>query len=166
MLKVKSTKSHVSFGVSEAGNDGSGSFAEGGTEKILPVRRGDDYLKKYAPDLATMRQRIGFIKCDVQGFEPNVFAGLGETLARHQPMIMFESDTPSLGNAAWTVLKGVGYCHLTRMRAPGDDRSKLSREWARLKHGTSCWLEPITSIPEKHCNLIASVEELPSFQNI
>jgi hypothetical protein len=42
------------------------------------MRRGDDYLKKHAPELVAMKQRIGFIKCAVQGFEPDVFAGLGE----------------------------------------------------------------------------------------
>jgi FkbM family methyltransferase len=151
----------LSFGIAEAGNDGSGSFAEGGNEKTLPVRRGDDYIGKHAADIVSMKQRIGFIKCDVQGFERDVFAGLRKTLAAHQPIIMFESENHADGQASWSVLKECGYTNLARIRAPGDDKGKLAREWSRLRHGTKCWLEPITSIPETHCNLLVSVKALP-----
>jgi FkbM family methyltransferase len=150
----------LSFGIAEAGNDGSGSFAEGGNEKTLPVRRGDDYLRKHMPGLTPATRRIGFIKCDVQGFEQAVFDGLSQTLAAHQPLIMFESENREAGEASWAVLTKAGYSHRARIRAPGDDSGKLAREWARFRRGTQCWLEPVEAIPEKHCNLIVSAKPL------
>jgi FkbM family methyltransferase len=148
----------LSFGIAEAGNDGSGSFAEGKGGKTLPVRHGDTYLAAHARDLHPAGLRIGFIKCDVQGFERDVFAGLAQTLAAHRPLVMFESENRRDGEASWAVLAKAGYTNLARIRAPGDDQSKLAREWARFRHGTGCWLEPVTTIPDRHCNLIVSVE--------
>ncbi len=153
----------LSFGIAEAGNDGSGSFADstGGKTpagKTLPVRHGDIYLAAHAPELDPAGLRIGFIKCDVQGFERDVFAGLAQTLATHRPLVMFESENRRDGEASWAVLAKAGYAHLARIRAPGDDQGKLAREWARFRRGTGCWLEPVTVIPDRHCNLIVSVE--------
>jgi FkbM family methyltransferase len=148
----------LSFGIAEAGNDGSGSFTEASGGKTLPVRHGDAYLAAYAPDLDPAGLRIGFIKCDVQGFERDVFAGLAKTLAAHRPLVMLESENRRDGEASWAVLAKVGYTHLARIRAPGDDQGKLAREWSRFRHGTGCWLEQVTTIPDRHCNLIVSVE--------
>jgi FkbM family methyltransferase len=148
----------LSFGIAEAGNDGSGSFAESTGEKTLPVRHGDTYLAAHAPDLDPAGLRIGFIKCDVQGFERDVFAGLAGTLSAHRPLVMFESENRRDGEASWAVLAKAGYTHLARIRAPGDDQGRLAREWSRFRHGTGCWLEPVSTIPDRHCNLIVSAE--------
>jgi FkbM family methyltransferase len=54
-------------------------------EKVpVPVRRGDAYCRSSGiepPDV---------IKIDVEGFEPDVFAGLRETIAEHRPTVFFE----------------------------------------------------------------------------
>jgi hypothetical protein len=124
----------------------------------LPVRHGDTYLAAHAPDLDPAGLRIGFIKCDVQGFERDVFAGLAGTLSAHRPLVMFESENRRDGEASWAVLAKAGYTHLARIRAPGDDQGRLAREWSRFRHGTGCWLEPVSTIPDRHCNLIVSAE--------
>jgi FkbM family methyltransferase len=149
------------YGIVEDGNDGSGSFAGGLSTKTLPVRNGDSFLAKHEPMIAESGQRIGFIKCDVQGFERDVFAGLSQTLRKHQPVIMFESDSQGDGMASWRVLQECGYANLMQVRAPGDTSGKLAREWARMRKGTACWLENIDTVPDGHCNLMASVRPLP-----
>ena len=153
----------LSFGIAEAGNDGSGSFAApcGSAAKTLPVRRGDAYLSAHAQELGRNGLRIGFVKCDVQGFERDVFAGLASTLAEHHPIVMFESEARGDGHQAWSVLEAAGYRHLALIRAPGDGTGKLARDWARFRQGTGCWLEPVSTIPDRHCNLIASAAPLP-----
>jgi FkbM family methyltransferase len=55
-----------------------------GMQIQVPVRRGDTAVREMrlpAPDV---------IKIDVEGFEPSVFAGLAETIAKHRPIITFE----------------------------------------------------------------------------
>jgi FkbM family methyltransferase len=147
------------FSVAEAGNDGSGAFAAGG-RVTLPVRNGDAFLAAHAPHLDPDNRRIGFIKCDVQGFERQVFMGLRRTLEAHRPLVMFESEGRAEGEASWDALRSAGYAHLTRIRSRGDDKGKLAREWARLRGGSHCWLEPIAAIPDGHCNLLVSTERL------
>jgi FkbM family methyltransferase len=55
-----------------------------GKQIEVQVRRGD-----------TVRRELGLpapnvMKIDVEGFEPNVFAGLAETIAEHRPIIIYE----------------------------------------------------------------------------
>jgi FkbM family methyltransferase len=150
------------YGIVEEGNDGSGAFGVSPSGKTLPVRNGDAFLARHERRIADGNQRIGFIKCDVQGFERDVFAGLSNTLRVHQPIIMFESDNHADGMASWKVLQACGYHNLARIRAPGDDLGKLAREWQRLRQGTACWLEPIDALPPAHCNLLASARSLPT----
>ncbi len=148
------------FGIEEPGNDGSGAFAAGGEGRTLPVRQGDAFLARHAPDLDPVRKRIGFVKCDVQGFERHVFTGLKGTLAAHRPVVMFESEGRAEGDASWSVLREAGYAHIARIRSNGDDKGKLGREWARLSGGSACWLEPLSAMPDGHCNLMVSTERL------
>jgi FkbM family methyltransferase len=155
------TDAELPYGIVEDGNDGSGSFTAGLSAKSLPVRNGDAFLTRYEPQIADGSQRIGFVKCEVQGFERDVFSGLSQILKRDKPVIMFESDSHADGLAAWNVLQGVGYQNLARLRAPGDDRSKLGREWQRLRRGSACWLEKVDHLPAGHCNLLASARPLP-----
>lgn len=140
------------------GNDGHGSFAIAGPETIsLPVRKGDDYLAALDPEIANGNRRIGFIKCDVEGFEPTVFAGLMETLKRHAPIVVFESDNRSAGNASVEVLMRAGYSHLYAIRETGDDsRGIFGREVRRLFGAYRFWLEPVEGVPDFWSNLIAT----------
>ena len=57
---------------------------EGADRIRVRIRRGDAYCAECqlpAPQV---------IKIDVEGFEPQVFDGLGETIRRHRPVIFFE----------------------------------------------------------------------------
>ena len=140
------------------GNDGHGSFAISGPATIsLPVRKGDDYLAALDPEIASGNRRIGFIKCDVEGFEPAVFAGLTETLKRHAPIVMFESDNRRAGKESVEVLMRAGYSHLYAIRETGDDsRGILGREVRRLFGAYRFWLEPVEAVPDFWSNLVAT----------
>jgi FkbM family methyltransferase len=70
-------------------SDGSlvGSMArdfQGGQQIQVQVRRGDAVMR----DLRLPAPHV--IKIDVEGFEPSVFAGLTETIAKHRPILAFE----------------------------------------------------------------------------
>jgi FkbM family methyltransferase len=148
------------FSLLEAGNDGSGSFASGRGDIVLPVRNGDRYLEENEPEIAVGKKRIGFVKCDVEGFEADVFAGLGETLSRHRPILAFESNHKPAGEKAWAELRAAGYDTLSCLRETGDGGSWLMQEAKRLVLGYSCWLEPVAEVPKRRCNLVASFGSL------
>lgn len=144
------------FSLLEAGNDGSGSFASGRGEIVLPVRQGDNYLAEHEPDIASGAKRIGFVKCDVEGYEADVFAGLRDTLTRHRPILAFESNDKPAGEKAWAELRAAGFDTLSCLRETGDSSGKLAQEAKRLLLGYSCWLEQVPAVPERRCNLVAS----------
>ncbi|WP_181832927.1 FkbM family methyltransferase [Bosea caraganae] len=146
----------LKFSLLEAGNDGSGSFASGRGDIVLPVRHGDRYLAQSEPEIAASTKPIGFVKCDVEGFEADVFAGLRETLAHHRPILAFESNHRPAGEKAWAELRAAGYDTLSCLRETGDDGSRLVQEAKRLILGYSCWLESVPEVPERRCNLVAS----------
>jgi len=144
------------FSLLQAGNDGSGSFASGKGDIVLPVRQGDRYLAQHEPEIASGAKRIGFVKCDVEGFEADVFAGLRETFARHRPILTFESNHKPDGEKAWAELRAAGFDTLSCLRETGDDGSRPLQEMKRLIFGYACWAEKVGSIPERRCNLVAS----------
>lgn len=146
----------LKFSLLEAGNDGSGSFASGQGDIVLPVRHGDRYIEQNEPEIAAGTKRIGFVKCDVEGFEADVFAGLRETLSLHRPILAFESNHKPAGEKAWAELRAAGYDSLFCLRETGDDGNRLVQEAKRLLLGYACWLEPVPSVPERRCNLVAS----------
>jgi FkbM family methyltransferase len=70
-------------------NSGTGSFVSDcrGNSKtpiILPIREGDKVIKEIGIN------PVSLIKVDVEGFEPLVFQGLGQTLKRDRPIIIME----------------------------------------------------------------------------
>ena len=147
----------LSFGLIEDGNDGSGSFVSGKGGKTLPVRKGDRFIAAHEPDLASGAKRIGFVKCDVESFEAEVFGGLRMTLSQHKPLVTFESNRKAAGEEAWAELRAAGYDTLHVLRETGDDSSKIIQEVKRLAGGYTAWLETRPSIPDRRCNLVASV---------
>ena len=150
------TDADLKFSLLQDGNDGSGSFASGKGDLVLPVRQGDQYLAQHEPEIASGAQRVGFVKCDVEGFEADVFAGLRGTFARHRPILAFESNHKADGEKAWGELRAAGFDTLSCLRETGDDGSRPVQELKRWVLGYSCWAEPIESIPERRCNLLAS----------
>jgi hypothetical protein len=140
------------------GNDGHGSFAiKGATTVSLPVRNGDELLSEVDPEISSGQRPIGFIKCDVEGFEASVFAGLENTLTRHSPIIVFESDQHGPGAEAFEVLKRCGYQYLYAIRETGDNiSSRFRRELKRLASRYQFWLEPLDEVPAFWSNVIVT----------
>jgi FkbM family methyltransferase len=140
------------------GNDGHGSFAISGPRTIeLPVRNGDGILAEIDADFATGKRPIGFIKCDVEGFEASVFEGLKETLKRHAAVVVFESDQKGPGARAYNVLKECGYRYLYAIRETGDNANgKMHRELMRLTSKYRFWLEPLDDIPAFWSNVVST----------
>jgi len=144
------------------GNDGHGSFAIKGTSTIdLQVKNGDNLLREIDPEIANGRRRIGFVKCDVEGFEASVFMGLKQTLTDHSPIIVFESDQTGPGAEAYGVLQQYGYRHLYAIRETGDTiDGRFGRELKRLRSNYNFWLEPLDGIPAFWSNVIAAKHSL------
>ena len=154
-----SADAELPFGVAEEGNDGTGSFAKGGSAKTLPVRNGDAYVGRLLAGKGQGACRISFIKCDVEGFEASVFEGLQAMLASHKPVVMFESGAAEMGGATWKWLKQAGYTRLERIAHTGDGAaSRWTREAARIARGDRCSLVPVEAPPTTECNLIAFAE--------
>lgn len=144
------------FSFHEAGNDGTGTFAAGSGEHLLPVRHGDRLVE----ELGLGAGSITFVKCDVEGFERAVFEGLAETLTRDRPVIVFESNSQHLGEEVWSLLRGCGYEQLHLLRHTAQDSSPILRELTRLVRGHRCWIEAIGSVPAHPANLVASAKPL------
>jgi hypothetical protein len=63
---------------------------------VSRIEIGDDYVAEHATG------RIDAIKCDVQGFEVQVFRGLQQTVARDRPILWIE-----IGSGAHTVVEEI-----------------------------------------------------------
>jgi FkbM family methyltransferase len=144
------------------GNDGHGSFAIKGAVTIdLPVRNGDDFLSEIDQEISSGRRPIGFIKCDVEGFEASVFAGLQKTLTNHSPIIVFESDERGAGAEAFAILKQCGYRHLYVIRETGDEiKNRFRRELKRLASSYQFWLEELDDAPGFWANVVVTKRPL------
>jgi FkbM family methyltransferase len=92
-------------------NLGVGSFIEGHHQSNLPVnslqiKQGDQVV------LGLDLPRLDLIKIDVEGFEPEVLAGLKNTLARYQPAVLFEMGATTLSRSVgrdWGAVFPSGY---------------------------------------------------------
>ena len=61
----------------------------GGTAIPVPLRTIDALCQDLAPD------DLALVKIDVEGFEPQVLAGMQATLSRVKPKVVFEALTPA-----------------------------------------------------------------------
>lgn len=72
--------------------------------------------------------QIGFLKVDVEGYEPNVFRGGSRILSEQQPPILFEINFPIAKVLGWTQdgiatqLRDLGYNAFTAYDGEGKDR--------------------------------------------
>lgn len=73
-------------------NEGVGSFIPDGRKTkvgTLEIKRGDSFLS------ANVKEKIGFIKIDVEGFEIEVLEGLSDTISKHRPVLFVEMSPES-----------------------------------------------------------------------
>jgi FkbM family methyltransferase len=97
----------------EAGNGGLGSFALAANVKPesveVGIARGDRLVSEGAVEAPRL------IKVDVEGFEPEVLAGLRDTIAAHRPLLCVESASYRLAgrglpeDAVVEALRALGY---------------------------------------------------------
>lgn len=144
------------FSFHEIGNDGTGTFARGVGDRTLPVRQGDRLIEQ----LGLGEDPVTLVKCDVEGFEHMVFQGLSQTLSRHQPVVIFESNAFEAGQQAWNNLRACGYDRLYEIRHNGASLPPLARELLRLVCGHKCRIVRVEQVPAYAANLIAAVTDL------
>ncbi|MCV6603740.1 MAG: FkbM family methyltransferase [Porticoccaceae bacterium] len=72
-------------------NWGAGKISESG-DITVDVKVGDQFVRD------NIDETINFIKIDVEGHEPNVLAGLQQTISSHRPLVMFEVSRDYLKN--------------------------------------------------------------------
>jgi FkbM family methyltransferase len=81
-----------------------------GRPVMVPVRRLDEVLAEVAPS-----RRVGLIKVDTEGFEGQVFRGIGEVLVRDRPVLLTEFSPKRMeqagtdGEALLEQLQALGY---------------------------------------------------------
>jgi hypothetical protein len=118
-------------------------------------------LSEIDQEISSGRRPIGFIKCDVEGFEASVFAGLQKTLTNHSPIIVFESDERGAGAEAFAILKQCGYRHLYVIRETGDEiKNRFRRELKRLASSYQFWLEELDDAPGFWANVVVTKRPL------
>jgi FkbM family methyltransferase len=121
------------------------------------LMRGDDWLARERPDIASGAARITFVKLDVEGFEADVIAGLSEMFARHTPVLMIESLESWAFERFAAVLRPLGYQHFQAMR-PARGRGWPARLLA--PSGRMSRLEPLSAPPQDSVNVLASTTPL------
>ncbi|MEX0877177.1 MAG: FkbM family methyltransferase [Phycisphaerales bacterium] len=73
-------------------------------ELTIPLTTLDAYIDEHAD------RPVAFIKCDVEGHEPEVFRGAMKTLARDMPTLLFEChDSEVRGSTLFDDLGSLGY---------------------------------------------------------
>lgn len=95
----------------------------------VPVIRLDDYVAENS--LGT----VGFIKCDVEGHELDVFKGGESMLRRDMPTLLFECHDSEIDDGAlFSFLTELGYDGFFYHVTPADHRSLLHKGRGRFVH--------------------------------
>ncbi|MBK0404364.1 FkbM family methyltransferase [Adhaeribacter sp. BT258] len=68
-----------------------------------------DVAMKVPDELFSGLQRLDFVKCDVEGFEFQVFSNMQQTLARHLPLIQTELNGDHNRDSVIALLEKLGY---------------------------------------------------------
>lgn len=144
------------------GNMGLGSFVDKGSAQafMLPVVAASRYIRE---------QGIGgidFVKVDVEGFEPQVFQGLRETIETHRPVVAFEYHGGIEPVESWQAITASlpRYAFVDAIQpAPVGMAGKLA---FALRHGTHPPMAPIVTPGDRSYAAVLgfpSREELAEF---
>ena len=151
------------FATNVAGNLGNSGFVEGQAHQAgtfetidLPIRRADDAIGELG------LSRIDFIKIDVEGLEPQIFGGLGETVRRFRPLIAFEFHGQLTPVAAFEQIRGnLPNYTIADMTFAAEGSGAVSTLLYHLRHGNRLTLreiatphartyESLLAIPDEH----------------
>ena len=64
---------------------------------------------KVPDELFAGLERLDFVKCDVEGFEFQVFSNMQQTLVKHKPLIQTELNGDENRDAVISLLEKLGY---------------------------------------------------------
>lgn len=90
---IAASDSHGSLNLAVSGNVGASRITDDG-EWSVPAMALDDMPALSAP---------GFVKIDVEGWEPNVITGMAGTITRHKPVLFVEFNRGALEANGFTV---------------------------------------------------------------
>ena len=117
----------------------------------LPIVRGDDLLKEKYPDA-----NIGFIKLDIEGFEYFALKGLENTIKKHKPFIVFESNKTQGDHAGYAIksyLESFGYQNfyaITRTQI----KPRIAEKIKKSIFGKTFRLKEINTLEEKEYPMV------------
>jgi hypothetical protein len=123
---------------------------------MLRLERGDNAIIRILSENNKDLHSIRFIKCDVEGFEPQTFEGLKTIISTHKPIVFFESNIPEKGQASVKLLKSYGYENFYEFRRNDYPCSTLKRELRRIFSGESICPAKIDTIPIHSCDILAA----------
>ena len=148
----------VLFGENVVGNLGESGFIKDASAvdsrfsvKELEIARADTFIDALA------LPHLEFIKIDVEGWEPSVFAGLRGTIAKYRPIVAFEFHGQSVADGDFDRIMAnlPGYLLAEAVHAPHDSPLIDKLKWNFTRQGKPK-LAPVT-VPESRTyeNLLA-----------
>ncbi len=93
----------------------------------ITLQPGDQYLAR----VLGHDERVGVIKIDVEGYEPEVLSGLRSTLITQKPIVAFEALDETATKRSIELLQSLGYCSFVGVSTR--TRPLLQRIWGLLK---------------------------------
>ena len=139
------------FSDNTEGNLGASGFGfagvQGGQARLCELRRGDDVVPQALQGLP-----LALLKIDVEGAELAVLQGLGETVARERPVVVFESNRAG-GTAggerviAWLQAQGYRDVHTVEDESAGV--SPARRLAQRLLHGERTQIAQLGALEDR-----------------
>lgn len=146
-----------------SGNLGGSGFqfagVQGNRTTLLRIQRGDEVLPA-----ALQHWPLALLKIDVEGAELAVLQGLVQTVARHRPVIVFESNragsvegSPPGGEQVLAWLRAQGYSRFHTI----EDVDAGNGPWRRLSgcllHGERLRIMPLEVLPDRPCPMLVAL---------